>query len=70
MAAHIERSGVKVRLNEPYSGKQGLIYSVDRHARASGKRAIEIEVRQDLCVAGDFRQQLVATLRDFDWPQG
>jgi predicted N-formylglutamate amidohydrolase len=69
VAAHVMQSGVKVRLNEPYSGKQGLIYSVDRHARASGKRAIEIEVRQDLCVMGDFRRQLVATLRDFDWPQ-
>jgi len=70
VAAHIEQSGVKVRLNEPYSGKQGLIYSVDRHARASGNRAIEIEVRQDLCVKVAFRRKLVATLCEFGWPQG
>ena len=48
------------RLNEPYSGKEGLIYAADRHAREHGLRAIEIEVRQDRIIDPAFRAQIVA----------
>lgn len=36
------------RHNEPWSGRGGLMYSPDRHATAHGRRALEIELRQDL----------------------
>ncbi len=41
-----------LRFNEPYSGKQGLIYSAARHAGAHGRRAVEIEVRNDHLTGG------------------
>ncbi len=44
-------SGFDVRIDEPYSGANGLMFSADHHARASGRRAIELEIRQD--IAGD-----------------
>ena len=37
-----------VRLNEPWSGKAGLIYSPARHAAAHGLPTLELELRQDL----------------------
>jgi len=51
-----------VRLNEPYSGRQGLIYSADRHARAHERAALELELRQDLLSDAGFRERLVAAL--------
>ncbi len=54
--------GLWVELNEPYSGKEGLIYAIDRHARAHGRRAVELEVRQDLAVDDFFRARLVRTV--------
>ena len=69
MAAHIAAAGWLVHLNEPYSGKRGLIYAVDRHARASGRRALEIELRQDLAVDRGERQSIVDCLADFSWPK-
>jgi predicted N-formylglutamate amidohydrolase len=53
----------ETRLNEPYSGRDGLIYSAQRHADDSGKQALEIEVRQDLCADPAFRANLVEVLR-------
>jgi predicted N-formylglutamate amidohydrolase len=55
-------AGFAVELNEPYSGREGLIYSAHRHAEAHGRRALEIEVRQDLCVDDAFRARLVDAL--------
>ncbi len=51
------------RLNEPYSGKQGLIYAADRHARAHGRKAVEIEVRQDRILEPAFRARIAAAVR-------
>jgi predicted N-formylglutamate amidohydrolase len=39
--------GYDVRLNEPWSGRLGLMYSVQGHARRWGRRCMELEVRQD-----------------------
>jgi predicted N-formylglutamate amidohydrolase len=47
-------------MNEPYSGKLGLMYSVDRHAKKHGRRPIELEVRQDLAVDPVVRRRVVA----------
>jgi len=50
VAGRLERFGLKVSLNEPYSGFNGLMYSPQHHADAEGLKAIELEIRQDLIV--------------------
>jgi predicted N-formylglutamate amidohydrolase len=40
--------GLKTAINGPWSGKQGLAYSPDRHGRAHRLPYLEIELRQDL----------------------
>lgn len=55
-------AGLDVRMNEPYSGREGLIYSVDRHARAHGRAAVELELRQDLAVRPGVRARVVHAL--------
>lgn len=62
LAAALRRERLLVDLNEPYSGRAGLIYSADRHARAHGRHALEIEVRQDLAVEEVFRRRLLSAL--------
>ena len=62
LALALRRERLIVDLNEPYSGRAGLIYSADRHARAHGRRALELEVRQDLAVEDVFRRRLIAVL--------
>ena len=44
----------ETRLNEPYSGMGGMMYSAHRHARAARTRSLELEIRQDL--SGDPTQ--------------
>ncbi len=61
-ATVLEGEGFVVALNEPYSGKGGLMYSADRHAIAHGRRAIEIEVRQDLASDPAQQPRIVAAL--------
>lgn len=45
--------GVEVVRNAPWSGKDGLIYSPQRHGRAQGLPYLELEVRQDLLEQDD-----------------
>ncbi|MGE0785493.1 MAG: N-formylglutamate amidohydrolase [Sandaracinaceae bacterium] len=51
-----------VALNEPYSGHDGLMYAVDRHAKRYGRRALEIEVRQDLAIDPAARREVIERL--------
>jgi predicted N-formylglutamate amidohydrolase len=67
LARHLALAGLLVRLNEPYSGKEGLIYAADRHARATERQAVEIELRQDRAVDPSFRRRLVRELTRFPW---
>jgi predicted N-formylglutamate amidohydrolase len=62
LRAAVAAAGFRVALNEPYSGKLGLMYSVARHARTHGRRAIELELRQDLAVAPQARARLIASV--------
>lgn len=62
-ASVIAAAGFVTRLNEPYSGREGLIYSAHRHAKAHGRRAVELEVRQDLAVEAVVRRRLCAAVR-------
>lgn len=55
-------AGFAALLNEPYSGKFGLMYAVDRHARRHGRRALELEVRQDLASDPAVRARIAAVL--------
>ncbi|MFB6263369.1 MAG: N-formylglutamate amidohydrolase [Bradymonadaceae bacterium] len=48
IAEEIRVEGFDTALNEPYSGKENMIYSVSRHGRQHGVRHVEIEVRNDL----------------------
>jgi predicted N-formylglutamate amidohydrolase len=60
----LARQGYVVALNEPYSGKDGLIYSAERHATRHGRRALELEIRQDLALDVNARPALVHSLRN------
>ncbi len=62
LAAALSAHGIATELNEPWSGKDGLIYAVERHANAHGRMPLELEVRQDLAVEEVFRERLVAAL--------
>ena len=61
----VHAAGFRVAMNEPYSGKLGLMYSVDRHARRHSRHALELEFRQDLAVDGVARARLVSAVSDF-----
>ena len=60
----LQRAGFETRMNEPYSGKAGLIFSAHHHAtrRGDGVHALEIELRQDLAAEPAVRARLVAPL--------
>lgn len=63
LAESLARDGWKVALNEPYSGKDGLIYSADRHAARHERRALELEVRNDVASDAARRPALIRSLR-------
>ena len=52
-------SGYQVRLNEPYSGKGGMMHSCDTHAREHGLIGIEFELRQDLLADPEHVRRLL-----------
>ena len=65
LRAALAAAGFVVAMNEPWSGKDGLIYSADRHARRHGRKALEIEARQDCAMDPAFRARLVPVLAGF-----
>jgi predicted N-formylglutamate amidohydrolase len=56
--------GLDTRINEPWSGKLGLAYSPERHARAHGIPCLELEVRDDLLRADAQIEALADGLAD------
>lgn len=48
LAARVAAVGFGVRMNEPYSGFDGLIYSARRHGRRHGVRYLELEINNRL----------------------
>jgi len=50
------------RLNEPWDGRGGMMYSAQSHASAHGAQALEIEVRQDLLADPAWRRDLAGRL--------
>jgi predicted N-formylglutamate amidohydrolase len=63
IAEGLAKDGWAVALNEPYSGKAGLIYAAGRHATHHGRRALELEIRQDLAVDEARRPALIASIQ-------
>jgi predicted N-formylglutamate amidohydrolase len=63
VAEGLAREGWRVALNEPYSGRSGLIYAAERHAVHHGRRAIELEIRQDVATDPARHADLVASIR-------
>lgn len=55
-------AGYRVRLNEPWSGRDELMFGPEQCAHASGRLALEIEVRQDLATDPSWRERFVPTL--------
>jgi predicted N-formylglutamate amidohydrolase len=62
LAEQLARRGWKVRANEPYSGRDGLIYSPERHGDRWGVPAIEVEINQGLLTNAATRKRLVRSL--------
>lgn len=56
------------RDNEPWDGRLGLMYAPQHHADRHGRRAVELEIRQDLATDPAWRAvfipRLAAALRD------
>ncbi|MEM8607625.1 MAG: N-formylglutamate amidohydrolase [Myxococcota bacterium] len=65
LVTRLREAGFVASPNEPYSGKDGLAYSPVRHAVEFGRRALEIEARQDLIVRDDFAGRLAGALAGF-----
>lgn len=65
LVQQLREAGFDAAPNEPYSGKEGLAYSPVKHAEAFGRRALEIEVRQDLVVDERFAERLATALARF-----
>jgi predicted N-formylglutamate amidohydrolase len=58
----LAQTGLRVGMNEPYSGKLGMMYSADMHASSHGCQTVELEVRQDLAVEAVVRRRIVEAL--------
>ena len=56
--------GWDARLNEPWSGLEGLIYAANRHGRAQACPYLEIEIRQDLIGTPALAEAMAARLME------
>lgn len=54
----LERHGYRVRYNEPYSGRAGLIYSARRHGNAHAIDYVELEINNCLIRAPAGQRRL------------
>ncbi|MGB0592038.1 MAG: N-formylglutamate amidohydrolase [Myxococcota bacterium] len=52
-AGHLRNVGFKTALNEPYSGKDGMMYAMSLHGQRHNVVYLELEVRQDLLSTPD-----------------
>lgn len=54
------RAGFDTRINEPYSGVDGSMYSAQIHGQRAGCPALELEVRQDIATDPGRRRAVLA----------
>jgi predicted N-formylglutamate amidohydrolase len=68
----MHRRGLRVRYNQPYSGMQGMMYSIDRHGTHHRLPCLELEVNQALSrrVTSQLIGVLLAALRETVDPAG
>jgi predicted N-formylglutamate amidohydrolase len=64
LAQRLARSPFPVALNEPWSGRDGLMYAPERAARVTGGPPIEIEVRNDVATDPVLRPEVVRWVAD------
>jgi predicted N-formylglutamate amidohydrolase len=62
VAARLASTGLRVAINEPYTGQGGLMHSASTHALRHGRRAVELEVRQDLATDPTQQERLVQAI--------
>lgn len=64
LASTLEAAGYNIALNEPYSGREGLMYAAQAPATRLGRRALELELRQDLLEDAAWVERLVTVLSE------
>lgn len=64
LRAVIAKHGFDTRMNEPYSGRGGMMYAANRHARNHARLALELELRQDLAVDAGVRSRVSGAIRE------
>jgi predicted N-formylglutamate amidohydrolase len=65
MGDHIAAStGLDVRMNEPYSGANGLMFSAYQHAKTHSRPSLELEIRQDLSKDPAFQRTIVSAVSE------
>lgn len=64
LAADIAAAGFGVRMNEPYSGLDGLIFSARTHGRRHGLRYLELEINNRLLRRDDQAREVARRLVD------
>ncbi len=62
LADALSAGGLHTEINQPWSGKQGLAYSPDRHGRAHRVPYLEIEIRHDLLASPEGVERIAALL--------
>ena len=64
LAADVAAAGFAVRMNEPYSGLDGLIFSARHHGRRHGARYLELEINNRLLRRDDEARAVARRLVD------
>ena len=68
LGRRIEKTGLNVRYNEPYSGYDGLIFSARNHGERHGMLYMELEINQGLIAeekgAAAVGKKVALALRD------
>jgi predicted N-formylglutamate amidohydrolase len=63
-ARHLAGTGFAVRMNEPYSGLAGLIFSARSHGRRHARRYLELEINNRLLRRDADVQAIAARVAD------
>jgi predicted N-formylglutamate amidohydrolase len=64
LASGVAAAGLSVRMNEPYSGLDGLIFSARSHGRQHGLRYLELEINNRLLRRDDQARAVARRLVD------
>jgi predicted N-formylglutamate amidohydrolase len=70
----LERQGLEVRYNRPYSGRAGMMYSAERHGGHHALPSLELELNQAICsrpaAIGCLAERLGAAIESVSPPPG